>query len=109
MPDLSGLNVDGLSNVTVTGFKSSQDFKLDISGASTLNGDLEAGDVVIKARGASRVTLEGSANTLTLDVSAASRIELANFPVKDARVDLSRFSHATVNASGRLDPVNLRG
>ena len=49
MPDLSGLNVDGLSNVTVTGFKSSQDFKLDISGASTLTGDLEAGDVVIKA------------------------------------------------------------
>ena len=109
MPDLSGLNLEGLSNVIVTGFKSSQDLKLDLSGASSLSGDIEAGNVVIEASGASRVTLEGSASTLTLDASGASRIDLANFPVKDASIELSRLSHATVNASERLDPVNLSG
>ncbi len=109
MPDLSGLNLVGLSDVTVTGFKSSRDFQLDLSGASSLDGDLEAGDVVIKASRSSRVTLEGSASTLTLDASGASRIDLANFPVKDASIELSRLSHATVNASERLDPVNLSG
>ena len=109
MPNLSGLNLDGISNVTVTGFKSSQDLNLDLSGASSLSGDLEAGNVVIEASGASRVILQGSASTLTLDASGASRIDLANFPVKNASVELSRISHATVNVSEKLDPVTLRG
>ena len=92
MPVLSGLNLDGLSEVTITGFKSAQDFELDISSVSSLHGDLEAGDVVIKASGASRVTLEGSASTLALDASGRSRVDLANFPVRDASIELSRLS-----------------
>ena len=74
-----------------------------------MNGNLEADDVVIKASRASRVTLEGSATTLTIDASGGSRIDLADFPVRDASIELRGISHATVNASERLDPVNLRG
>ncbi len=109
MPVLSGLELDGLSRVTVTGFKSSQDLHLDLSEASSLTGDMEAGDVVIKASRSGRVTLEGSASTLTLDASDASRVDLAGFLVNEAAVELSGLSLATVNASERLGPVDLRG
>ncbi len=109
MPVLSGLDLDGLSRVTVTGFKSSQDLHLDLSEASSLTGDIEAGDVVIEVSDASAVTLAGSASTLTLDASGRSRVNLADFTVNEASVELSGFSLATVSASERLDPVDLSG
>jgi len=109
MPVLTGLDLDGLSHVTLTGFKSSQDFHVDLSEVSSLNGNIEAGDVVIEASDASAVTLAGSASTLTLDVSGRSRVDLANFSVNEASVELSGLSRATVSASERLDPVDLSG
>ncbi len=109
MPVLTGLNLDGLSRVTVTGFKSSQDFHLDLSEASSLSGSMEAGDVVIEASDASAVTLAGSASTLTLDASGRSRVDLADFSVNEASVELSGLSRATVSALERLDPVDLSG
>ncbi len=109
MPVLTGLDLDGLSHVTVKGFKSSQDFHVDLSEASSLSGDLEAGDLVIEASDASAVTLTGSASTLTLDVSGRSRVDLADFSVNEASVELSGLTRATVSASERLDPVDLSG
>ncbi len=109
MPDLSGLDLDGLSRVTVTRFKSSQDFHLDLSEASSLSGTMEAGDVVIETSDASAVTLAGSASTLTLDASGRSRVDLADFSVNEASVELSGLTRATVSASERLDPVDLSG
>ncbi len=107
MPDLRGLDLNGLSRVTVKGFESSNDFRIDISGASSLNGDITAGDVIIETSGASTVTLEGSASALTIDASDASVVNLANFPVNAASVKLSGRTRAIVNASERLDPVDL--
>ena len=107
MPDLQGLDLGGLSRVTVKGFESSRDFHIDISGASSLNGDIKAGGVIIEASGASTVTLEGSASTLAVDASDASVVKLADFPVNAARVKLSGNTRAIVNASERLDPVDL--
>ena len=65
MPDLRELDLRGASRVTVKGFESSRDLDIDISGASSLTGDIKAGGVTIEALGASRVTLAGSASTLT--------------------------------------------
>ena len=107
MPDLRGLELDGLSRVIVKGFETSDDFHIDLSGASSLNGDIKAGGVVLEASGASTVTLEGSASTLTVDASGASVVNLADFPVNAASVKLSGNSRAIVNASERLDPVDL--
>ncbi len=109
MPDLRGLDLGELSRVTVKGFESSPDLHIDISGASSLTGDIKAGNVIIEASGASTVTLEGSASTLTIDASDASVVNLANFPVNTASVKLSGNTRAIVNASERLDPVDLSG
>jgi hypothetical protein len=103
MPELVGLNTSGASSVTITGFESSDDFDAELSGASTLRGDIEAGDVRFEISGASSLILTGSGDNLRLDISGASDADLEEFPVEDARIELSGASNATVNVNGTLD------
>jgi hypothetical protein len=85
------------------------DIKIELSGASRVAGDITAsGDAQFNLSGASRVELEGSANDMLIDASGASRLELADFPVHNTNVSLSGASDATVNLDGRLD-ANLSG
>ena len=103
MPELSGLELSGASQGAITGFKSTKTLNVDLSGASHLRGDIEAGDAWFDVSGASQVTLSGSAQDVVIDASGASIVELADFPVADANVEASGASQATVNPSGRLD------
>ncbi|MFC2004441.1 head GIN domain-containing protein, partial [Chloroflexota bacterium] len=125
MPELYGLNLSGASKGTITGFKSTHDFSLGVSGASSLNmKDMEVGHAVFDVSGASKVSgtmnckdarfevsgaskveLEGSADNIVLYVSGASRADLVDFPLEDADVNLSGASEATIHAKGRLDAI----
>lgn len=103
MPVLTGVELSGASRGTITGFRSSKDFRAEISGASSLSGDLESGNVSLNVSGASSVALNGSGGSLTAEVSGASHIDLEAFPVRDAAVEVSGASSATVAPSGRID------
>jgi hypothetical protein len=103
MPELTGVELSGASHATLTGFKSTKALEVDLSGASSLRGDVEAGNVRFDLSGASDVTLTGSGRDVAIDASGASEVDLADFPVDDADVDLSGASEATVNPSGRLN------
>jgi hypothetical protein len=84
MPELTGVEASGASDVSATGFESDRDFRVNLSGASS-------------------AVLIGSAGNLTVDVSGSSDADLTNFSVGDARVDASGSSTVTLNVSGRLD------
>ena len=122
-PELRGLGLSGATQGTVIGFSSTEDFKLDLSGASSLDmSDMSAGDIKFGLSGASSVTgvitasgdaqfnlsgasaaeLKGSANDMLIDASGASHLELADFPVCNADVGLSGSSGSTINLDGRL-------
>jgi hypothetical protein len=103
MPELTRLDLGGASHGSITGFKSTKGLHVDVSGASHLTGDIEAGDAGFDVSGASHVTLTGSGEDVTIDASGASHVDLADFPVADASVEASGASHVTVNPSGRLD------
>ncbi len=124
MPKLSGLHLYGATKGTVKGFQSSNDFNLQLSGASHLNMDIGAGDTKFEISGATgvtgtlkahdtefrvseagRVELEGSANKMTLNASGASKLKLAYFSIDQADVMLSGASEATLKVSGRLDVI----
>ncbi len=125
MPVLYGLNLSGASKGTVTGFKSSENFSLNVSGASSLDmdgikvdnaefevsgasrisGNMTANDTEFEVSGASSIELSGSANNITLNVSGASRVDLADFSLNDANIEISGASEATLNVKGRLDSV----
>lgn len=108
MPDLRAINLSGATKGTIKGFSSSDDFNLDLSGASSLNGDIAAGDGNFRVSGASTLQLEGSARDIVVNASGASRVKLAAFLVNNADVTFGGASSGTVNLDGRLD-ANLSG
>lgn len=124
LPRISGLHLYGATKGTIEGFQSSNDFDLELSGASSLNLDMGVGDAQFEISGATKVTgslkardtefivseaskveLEGSANKMTLNASGACQLKLADFPLEQADVILSGASEATIQVSGRLDVV----
>jgi hypothetical protein len=129
MPQLYGLGLSGATHGTVSGFSSTENLDIEVSGASSLDmsdiaagdtrfavsgaskasGDITAsGNAQLNLSGASSVQLQGSASDVVIDASGASRVELDNFPVDNADVTLTGASRATVNLDGRLD-ANLSG
>lgn len=103
LPVLAGLELSGASRGTISGFESDRPFDGDVSGASSLRGDILAGDINLDISGASLVVLDGIGRDLTLDASGASSVDLEDFALADADIKLSGASNATVNVSGTLD------
>jgi len=103
MPELTGLDLSGASHATITGFKSDRDLNVDLSGSSSLRGDIEARNASFDLSGSSDVTLTGSAQDVTVDASGSSDVDLTDFPIADAVVNVSGSSEATIYPSGRLD------
>jgi len=128
MPKLRGVDLSGATRGTVSGFSSTEnldigvsgassielvdisagDVKADVSGASKVTGDITAGDTDLDISGASTVQLEGSAGDIEIEASGASRVKLAGFTVRNADVTLGGASTGTINLDGRLD-ANLSG
>lgn len=108
MPQLHGLAVSGASRGTVSGFSSSEDLNITVSGASRVTGDITAGDVEFDVSGASTVQLEGSAGDMIAIVSGATTFNLEDFTVDNADVSVSGASTSTISLDGRLD-ANVSG
>jgi len=122
MPRLEYINLSGASEARMEGFDTNDRFEVELSGASTLVGDLGAGnirlelsgssdltgdyqvdDVDINVSGASKVTLKGSGGDVRVDVSGSSKVDLEDFESQAATIDASGASQVTLNAQGRVD------
>ena len=103
MPTLAGVEARGASHVTLAGFDSPQTLRVVASGASSVAGEIQAGETSMEASGASSISLAGRAANLVLEVSGASSVDLESFPVTDLQAELSGASSAVVNAAGTLD------
>jgi hypothetical protein len=84
MPSLESLELSGGARGTVSGFRSTQNFDLDLSGGSYAN-------------------IMGLAGDLRLDASGGSHFDLSKFTVDDVDADLSGGSNGSVYVGGRLD------
>jgi hypothetical protein len=122
LPALERLNVSGAARGNVSGFKSSRDFalelsgasqsninieagktKIDISGASRANGVLKTADIRLVVTGASNCEFSGTTAAAKIEISGASHATLRDLVLQSADVDLSGASGATINTSGTLD------
>lgn len=82
MPEINGLDVSGASNVDLTEVKS-ENFDLNVSGAS-------------------KVKISGESLTVDADVSGASRIDAENFKAKTVRAEASGASNGTFSVVEKL-------
>lgn len=103
LPALSYVEASGASRVSLVGFGSDRSLEIDASGASSITGEIQAGDARVEASGASSISLSGRCSDMTLDVSGASSASLQAFECQDVGAVVSGASDAEVYASGRLD------
>jgi hypothetical protein len=108
MPQLHDLTISGASRGTVSDFNSTEGLNVTVSGASRVTGDITAGNVEFDITGASTIQLEGSADDMIAAVSGASRFKLDDFTVNGADVNISGASSGAINLNGRLD-ANVSG
>ena len=103
MPELTGVGGSGATQIRLAGFESGKDLAIDVSGASTVRGQIDAGDLRADVSGASRLELTGQGQDGRINVSGASQANLSDFRMQNVDVEASGASRAEVNASGRLD------
>jgi hypothetical protein len=103
MPRLTEMSLSGSVNASVSGFRSGERLVLKLSGASSVEGDIDSGDVHVEASGASRVVLKGKAGGARIKASGASSVDFGDFATEATAVDLSGASSAVVRPAGKLD------
>ena len=77
---------------------------VDVSGASSLKGNIDLSNTLeIDASGASRIQLEGVVKNADVDVSGASSVKGLDLVINDKlRLDASGASNAKLIANGRI-------
>jgi hypothetical protein len=105
MPQIRSLNLSGHAGVSLSGFKSNEDFTLFAAGDSTLIGSLEATIIRFNLSEASRVSLSGAAVRLELECKGGSRLDLENLALTSAQVKLTEQSEAILDIEGRFDVI----
>ncbi len=109
LPALQGLQLDGASRAVLSGFREPGEVEIEASGASVVTGELSAGGLIAVLSGASRVNLEGFALAGELSASGASRLELFEFELATATVDVSGASYAEVSVRDEITLARASG
>jgi len=87
--------------------RSDRPFKATLTGASTLEGPVDAGDVELELHGASRATLRGSAKNAKIKADGASQVALADFSVDADKVTIVAVSASSLELRGKAESVVL--
>lgn len=75
----------------------------EVSGASNMNiSNLNNSSFTLDVSGASKIEIEGSTSSLTVDGSGASQMNLSKFSASNASIDLSGASHGIFSVQNQL-------
>jgi hypothetical protein len=103
MPELVGIDLSGASTANISGFSSIENLNVALSGSSSLKGDITAGDTTVDLSGSSDMKISGNGGNLNLDASGSSEVDLSEYTVEDANLDVSGASTVTVKSNGILN------
>jgi hypothetical protein len=103
MPALEGIQLEGACTGSVKGFDGCKTFSIELQGASTLTGEVDADELNIVADGASTVTLQGTAKEGIVRASGASKIHLSDLALVRADIHFSGACSGTVHVMDKLD------
>jgi len=103
MPQLRGMDFSGACTATVRGFRNQGNVRLEISGASTTNIDLDADQLAVDFSGASTVNLNGKATRMEGEVSGATTVKAYNLQTRQVVLDVSGASGVSVSATEKVN------
>ena len=101
-PQLKDLSVTGASKLLGEGTFTSKDLRLNATGASEIDMNLEVSKLKTELSGASTLRLKGKAESVSTEASGASKIQCADLTTDETRLDLSGASNARVVANKKL-------
>lgn len=107
LPAISSLNLAEGVKAAIADFPNTADLTLFLSAGSSLTGSLDAAIARLNLSDASQVTLQGKLTRLELDSSGASKMDMGEIILVNARVNLKESSEATINVdiNGKCDVV----
>ncbi len=103
MPVIKELELSGAVIGKMSGFKSGENFKLTMDGASKVDADMEFGYCEFHLRGACNVNAKGKAESIIIDVNGACYLGMEDFAVKNAAIRLNGASTCSIKVNGKLD------
>jgi hypothetical protein len=103
MPNLVGIQLNGSSHASLYGFDAVQNFSAELTGSSSLSGQIQVEEINLNAYGGSFVQLSGTGQSLSLDACGANIIDLSNYKVANANIDCACASVVLLNVDARLD------
>jgi len=103
-PYLTALDISGAIAASDWDVIETQSFSIDMSGAASINIDLNVDHLEIDASGAASITLRGIANNLSIDGSGALNISAGDLQIQSGSVDISGTANVTLST---LENVNV--
>lgn len=103
MPHFRYIDLSGAVELTNDKKIKTKSMRIDASGATEINLDMEIKELSIDLSGASTITLEGSAKNVEFDLSGASEIEAYGFETENMIIDISGAGSAEVFVIEKLD------
>ncbi|MBX2957856.1 MAG: PspC domain-containing protein [Cyclobacteriaceae bacterium] len=102
MPEVDKVDLKGAGKVSIAGF-TEDDLKIKVLGAIKVKADVNARNLALYLSGASELSLAGEGTKMDAKVMGASKFNGYEFKVKDALVEASGASKASVFVTGRLE------
>jgi hypothetical protein len=102
---LVGIQITGAAQVHMTNELSGQSLRLGVSGAGQFDGAVRLDQASLDLSGASRVSLTGSLDAMTLVASGASQLKGEQLQVADLTIELSG---ASITAVSVTDTISAR-
>ncbi|MBP7459920.1 MAG: DUF2807 domain-containing protein [Candidatus Delongbacteria bacterium] len=103
MPVLTELDLSGGSQATISLNQPEESFACDLSGGSTIDGEITCKQTEIGASGGSEVELSGQGGDLEVSGSGGSEFHLEKFQVRNVEADLSGGSELHIAMNGILN------
>jgi hypothetical protein len=99
---LDGLDTSGASRVILAGTVTSPALRVEVSGAGSVTGPVQVGQMQADVSGAGTLGLSGQVQDLRLRAAGAGRLELADLTAHRLDATLSGTSHVVVTVSDTL-------
>jgi RNA polymerase sigma factor (sigma-70 family) len=107
MPALQKVHLNSASRMTIEDFKSIKDFNAAITGASKLDGAIEAKNVKLDASGASKVTLKTSGD-INATITGASNLD-GSIESQNVKLNASAASKVKLKGSAKKGILSASG
>jgi len=102
MPEVDKIDLKGAGKASFSGF-TEDDLKIKVLGAINVDAAINVRNLALYLSGASDMSLSGECTKMDAKVLGASKLSAYDFKVKDALVEASGASKASVFVTGRLE------